>query len=121
MLPFMAAPRLSTPHWVLRGRHQQSTVTAMQRQDPSMGAGPKRERWSEADVDELPAGEHDYFERKSGRLFEATRARCLGPSPRRYRRSPIVAGVIWCLESRMMAQSTVCLASSSAAPRLGIG
>jgi hypothetical protein len=29
----------------------------------------KREKWTEADVDTLPAGEHDYFERKSGQLF----------------------------------------------------
>lgn len=29
----------------------------------------KRERWTEADVDALPPGEHDYFERKSGLLF----------------------------------------------------
>jgi len=29
----------------------------------------KRERWAEADVAALPAGEHDYFERKSGALF----------------------------------------------------
>lgn len=30
----------------------------------------KRERWTEADVDALPPGEHDYFERKSGLLFD---------------------------------------------------
>ena len=30
----------------------------------------KRERWTEADVDELPAGEHDDFDRKSGRLLD---------------------------------------------------
>jgi hypothetical protein len=29
----------------------------------------KRERWTEADVDDLPAGEHDDFDRKSGRLL----------------------------------------------------
>lgn len=32
----------------------------------------KRERWTEADVDALPTGEHDYFERKSGQLFAST-------------------------------------------------
>jgi hypothetical protein len=32
----------------------------------------KRERWTEADVDALPAGEHDYFERKGGKLFDRT-------------------------------------------------
>jgi hypothetical protein len=30
----------------------------------------KRERWTEADVLSLPAGEHDYFERKSGMLVD---------------------------------------------------
>lgn len=33
---------------------------------------PKRERWREADLDALPTGEHDYFERKSGQIFGAT-------------------------------------------------
>lgn len=32
----------------------------------------KRERWTEMDIDALPLGEHDYFERKSGRTFENT-------------------------------------------------
>jgi hypothetical protein len=32
----------------------------------------KRERWTEAEIDNLPPGEHDYFDRKSGRLFEST-------------------------------------------------
>jgi hypothetical protein len=36
-----------------------------------------RVRWTEADVDALPDGEHDYFERKSGRLF-ADQAAFLG-------------------------------------------
>lgn len=30
----------------------------------------RRERWTEQEVLELPQGEHDYFERKGGRLFE---------------------------------------------------
>ncbi|MBJ7405027.1 MAG: ATP-binding protein [Bradyrhizobium sp.] len=30
----------------------------------------KREYWTEEQVNELPAGEHDYFERKSGMLFD---------------------------------------------------
>jgi Putative DNA-binding domain len=29
----------------------------------------KRERWTEADVDGLPLGEHEFFDRKSGLLF----------------------------------------------------
>jgi hypothetical protein len=32
----------------------------------------KRERWAEAEIEDLPAGEHDYFDRKSGLLFEKT-------------------------------------------------
>ena len=32
-------------------------------------SAPKRERWTEADVSALPAGEHDYFDRKSGGLL----------------------------------------------------
>ncbi len=32
----------------------------------------KRERWTENDIDALPVGEHDYFERKSGLLFNDT-------------------------------------------------
>jgi hypothetical protein len=31
----------------------------------------KRVAWNESDLDELPAGEHDYFERKSGALFNS--------------------------------------------------
>lgn len=30
----------------------------------------KRENWTEEQVTELPTGEHDYFERKSGKLFD---------------------------------------------------
>jgi hypothetical protein len=37
-----------------------------------MPEGSKRERWTEADVRELPAGEHDFFDRKSGRVFDST-------------------------------------------------
>jgi len=33
------------------------------------GYAVKRDRWTESDIDALPAGEHDYFERKSGQLF----------------------------------------------------
>lgn len=30
----------------------------------------KREKWTESEIEELPAGEQDYFERKSGLLFQ---------------------------------------------------
>ncbi|MGY2983385.1 AlbA family DNA-binding domain-containing protein [Bradyrhizobium sp. USDA 4508] len=32
----------------------------------------KRENWTEEQVTELPTGEHDYFERKSGKLFDVS-------------------------------------------------
>jgi hypothetical protein len=43
-----------------------------------MEASPKRDRWTEAQVAELPAGEPDYFDRKSGRLFERDQDSVLG-------------------------------------------
>src|SRR5216684_838309 len=47
---------------------RQAFVTAVLRQERTMNAV-KRERWTEADVDALPPKEHDYFERKSGKVF----------------------------------------------------
>jgi hypothetical protein len=32
----------------------------------------KRENWTEAQLAELPTGEHDYFDRKSGKLFDVS-------------------------------------------------
>ena len=52
-----------TPRYQIR-----SSVMSLLRQEISMNMI-KREKWTEADVDALPAGEHDYFERKSGQLF----------------------------------------------------
>jgi hypothetical protein len=43
-----------------------------------MEANLKRSRWAEADVVGLPAGEHDYFDRKSGSLFDGDRGVLLG-------------------------------------------
>jgi hypothetical protein len=45
-----------------------SPVTAMRLQDRTM-SGIKKERWAESEVLALPAGEHDYFDRKSGALL----------------------------------------------------
>src|SRR5687768_2157129 len=50
-----------------RGRTA-SQASVIVRQDKTM-TSPKRTTWSEADVLSLPAGEHDYFDRKSGRLL----------------------------------------------------
>src|SRR4051794_2334839 len=65
--------RTLPPQFPLRRRLQQSSVTALHRQDPVMEVSPKREHWTEADMAALPAGEHDYFDRKSGRLFDGDR------------------------------------------------
>jgi Putative DNA-binding domain len=48
-----------------------SGATLLLRQDQTM-TGPKRERWTEQDVTALPKGEHDYFDRKSGRLLTSS-------------------------------------------------
>jgi hypothetical protein len=45
-----------------------SAANALQRQSFDMSFI-KKERWIESEVDALPAGEHNYFERKSGALF----------------------------------------------------
>jgi hypothetical protein len=46
-------------------------VNALARQEQSEMTFVKRESWTEDQVSELPTGEHDYFERKSGRLFDS--------------------------------------------------
>jgi hypothetical protein len=70
MLPTLSNRKSQAATRPMRGRFRsQSTVTALIRQDINMNAM-KRDRWSESDLDALPAGEHDYFERKSGRLFD---------------------------------------------------
>jgi predicted HTH transcriptional regulator len=48
-------------------RRTRSIVIALARQDGNMN---KREKWTESDIEELPTGEQDYFERKSGLLFQ---------------------------------------------------
>lgn len=45
-----------------------SRSTLLTRQDRTMSR-PKRDRWTEDEVAALPAGEHDYFDRKSGALL----------------------------------------------------
>jgi hypothetical protein len=50
-------------------RPTSSMVIALLRQEETL-AFVKREQWSEQDVRSLPSGEHDYFDRKSGRLFD---------------------------------------------------
>jgi hypothetical protein len=50
-------------------RRTQAVVSALLRQEVNMSIV-KRDNWTEGDVDALPNGEHDYFERKSGQLFQ---------------------------------------------------
>src|ERR671923_1957965 len=68
-LPRRAPPRAALPP--VGRRRTQSAVAALARQDAQESLV-KRERWTEPEVDALPAGEHDYFERKSGQLFQDT-------------------------------------------------
>jgi hypothetical protein len=69
--------RTLPPQFPLRRRLQQSSVTALPVRTP-WEVSPKRDHWTEADVAALPAGEHDYFDRKSGRLFDGDRGDLLG-------------------------------------------
>ena len=49
-------------------RRTASNLTALTRQNKAMSTT-KKERWTEVEVLALPAGEHDYFDRKSGLLL----------------------------------------------------
>ena len=49
----------------------QSVKSSLNRTDTTMKTM-RREQWTETEIDELPQGEHDYFERKSGLLFSET-------------------------------------------------
>jgi hypothetical protein len=53
-----------------RRRSHVSVATALQRQEMDL-TFVKRSEWTEDQISSLPAGEHDYFERKSGSLFDA--------------------------------------------------
>ena len=55
-------------HPAQRRRSTRLVEYALARQRPELNIV-KREKWTEADVDELPAEEPDVFERKSGELF----------------------------------------------------
>src|SRR5712672_772679 len=53
---------------IVRARLRATAImVALTRQDNNMN---KHERWTEQDIDALPLGEHDYFERKSGQLYD---------------------------------------------------
>jgi len=55
----------------ITAKHRQATsaVNAMHRQEKFMSFT-KRERWIETEVLAFPAGEHDYFDRKSGKMLQ---------------------------------------------------
>ena len=63
-------PRRSFGLLAGRGRARAS-ASAIERQAIGLNVV-KRTNWSEAELDALPTGEHDYFERKSGQLFGDT-------------------------------------------------
>lgn len=46
------------------------TINSLLRQEAELSFV-KREQWTEEQVTGLPVGEHDYFDRKSGQLFDA--------------------------------------------------
>src|SRR5258708_17604287 len=54
---------------VLRSRISASRSNAVQRQEYSL-TFIKRDRWSEDEIAGLPKGEHDYFDRKAGEMFD---------------------------------------------------
>src|SRR5689334_5087873 len=51
-----------------RRRATTAVSLALQRQEADLNFV-KRKQWIEEEVTQLPTGEHDYFERKSGLLF----------------------------------------------------
>jgi Putative DNA-binding domain len=57
------------PAQTRRRRTSASVVNLLQRQEQGLSFV-KREQWTEDQVKGLPPGEHDYFERKSGVLFD---------------------------------------------------
>jgi predicted HTH transcriptional regulator len=70
MLWFLKRPRFQSDRRKSAFRTR-SAVATLTRQEPN-GDLVKRERWTEHNLEALPAGEHDYFERKSGSLFDDT-------------------------------------------------
>lgn len=70
MLPGLPAQRSTPPFAWIRLIRSNATVFLRQTGEAAI----KRERWTEDEIDALPPGEHDYFERKSGRLFEDRQA-----------------------------------------------
>jgi hypothetical protein len=59
------------PPTLIRQRLTAAVIVALARQDDDE-MSPMRQRWTEAEVRALPAGEHDYFDRKSGAIFGDT-------------------------------------------------
>jgi hypothetical protein len=55
---------------IRRPELRRSQFAALSLQSGGIGVGYLKERWTEAEILELPQGEHDYFDRKAGRLFD---------------------------------------------------
>lgn len=70
MLLTLLKPRLQQAMNLLFSRYRtRSAVSAVQSQAMEFNFV-KRKKWTEVEIDALPQGEHDYFERKSGQLFD---------------------------------------------------
>jgi len=68
MLLFLGVNKGEPCPTMLRRRLGSAAANALARQSP--GFEMKRDRWSEADIDELPGEETDAFDRKAGALFD---------------------------------------------------
>jgi hypothetical protein len=68
--PSLGLRKKESPSAAERRRSLVSVATALQRQEMDL-TFVKRPEWTEDQIASLPAGEHDYFERKSGALFDA--------------------------------------------------
>jgi Putative DNA-binding domain len=67
LVPGMKRRELRTP--VQKHLMRVGTLNSLLRQEADLSFV-KKEQWTEEEVFSLPAGEHDYFERKSGQLFD---------------------------------------------------
>jgi hypothetical protein len=69
--PMVGMKRRTSENAAQRRLRLLSVANAFARQEQSEMTFVKRENWTEDQINELPSGEHDYFDRKSGNLFDA--------------------------------------------------
>jgi Schlafen, AlbA_2 len=67
--PLLGLRKQSRPLPIQRLQITMAGTIALRRQEAELSFV-KREQWTEQEVVGLPAGEHDYFDRKSGQLFD---------------------------------------------------